>query len=110
MKIDGAVGACIGDYKSGLALGATGGNAQFNIEVAAAGNAEVIGSKIKVMSQLGLKDRIEDILISLGAQYHIIRPVAGNGSLFVYVALNRTSANLALARFKIQELESQIQV
>ena len=110
MKIEGAIGACVVDYKSGLSLGAIGGGTQLNIEIAGAGNAEVVRSKMKVMQQLGLKDRIEDMLISLGAQYHVIRPLTNHASLFMYVALNRQNANLALARFKIAELEQNMTV
>ncbi len=110
MKIEGAVGACVVDYKSGLALGSAGGGQSLNIEVAAAGNSEVVRSKMKVMSQLGLKDKIEDILISLSSQYHVIRPLANHANLFIYVALNRSNANLALARYKIQELETALTV
>ncbi len=110
MKIEGAIGACVVDFKSGLALGSVGGGQALNIEVAAAGNSEVVRAKMKVMGQLGLKDKIEDILISLGSQYHIIRPLTNHANLFVYVALNRANANLALARYKIQELEAGLAV
>lgn len=110
MKIDGAIGACIVDFKSGLSLGSSGGGAMLNVEVAGAGNTEVVRSKMKVMQQLGLKDRIEDILITLGGQYHVIRPLSSNPSLFIYVAVNRNQANLALTRFKIQEVEGKLVV
>lgn len=110
MRIEGAIGACVVDFKSGLALGAIGGGANLNIEVAAAGNSEVVRSKMKVMGQLGLKEKIEDILITLNTQYHIIRPLTNHANLFIYVALSRAQANLALARYKIQELEAGLTV
>lgn len=110
MKIEGALGACVVDFKSGLALGAVGGGPQLNIEVAAAGNSEVMRAKMKVMGQLGLKDRIEDMLITLNSQYHIIRPLTNHPNLFIYMALSRANANLALARYKIQELETAMTV
>ncbi|PZR06983.1 MAG: hypothetical protein DI536_29385 [Archangium gephyra] len=110
MKIEGALGACVVDYKSGLALGSIGGGQALNIEVAAAGNSEVIRSKMKVMSQLGINEKIEDMLISLSGQYHIVRPLSNHGNLFIYMALNRATSNLALARFKIQEVEGALKV
>lgn len=65
---------------------------------------------MKAMSVLGIKDRIEDILITLGEQYHVIRPLAAREGLFFYVALNRANANLAMARFRLAEIEKGLQL
>ncbi|RYZ40214.1 MAG: hypothetical protein EOO71_17055 [Myxococcaceae bacterium] len=109
LKIDGAFAVCLADAKSGMTLGSVG-SAGFNVEAAAAGNTEVVRAKMKTMQMLGIKDRIEDILITLGEQYHIIRPLSTRDGLFLYIALHRASANLALARFRLAELEKTIQV
>ena len=74
MDIDGALGVALVDYNSGLALGIDGGGQDLDLEVAAAGNAEVVKANLKAMSELGLDDRIEDIAITLGTQVHLIRP------------------------------------
>lgn len=108
MAIEGAKAVALVDSNSGMALGVAGGG--MNLEVAAAGNTEVIKSKQKVMESLGLKDKIEDILISLGSQYHLIRPLTSHANLFFYVVLNRASANLAMARFKLSDVESRVEV
>jgi DNA-binding response OmpR family regulator len=108
MQIDGALAGALVDAKSGMALGTIGGGV--NLEVAAAGNSEVLRSKLKVMANLGLKDRIEDILISLGGQYHLMRPLTREASLFYYLVLNRSQANLAMARHKLTEVEAQTEV
>ncbi|NVJ07234.1 hypothetical protein HUW63_18550 [Myxococcus sp. AM001] len=110
LKIEGAFAACLADSKSGMCLGSVGGTPAFNIETAAAANTEVVRAKMKAMSMLGIKDRIEDILITLGEQYHLIRPLAGKEGLFLYVALHRASANLAMARYKLSEVEKTLQV
>ena len=107
MMIDGAVGVCLCDYKSAMCLGTAGGNG-LNLEVAAAGNTEVIKAKMKTMAALGLRDRIEDILITLGTQYHLIRMVSGNSTLFIYLALNKTNANLAMARHQLGQVEQKL--
>ncbi|NED84372.1 hypothetical protein G3I76_30295, partial [Streptomyces sp. SID11233] len=72
-SIDGAVGVALVDYTSGMALGTMGGGKDFNLEVAAAGNTDVVRAKLRTMEHLGLQDSIEDILITLGTQYHMIR-------------------------------------
>jgi hypothetical protein len=108
MTIDGAMGVALADYKSGMLLGSAGGGV--NLEVAAAGNSEVLRSKLKVMGNLGLKDRIEDVLITLGNQYHLIRPLSKASNLFVYLVLNKQQANLAMGRHKLAELEGKLEV
>lgn len=108
MAVEGAMAVALVDSNSGMALGATGSGV--NLEVAAAGNSEVVKSKQKVMGSLGLKDKIEDILISLGQQYHLIRPLVSHPNLFFYLVLNRTGSNLAMARFKLSDVESRVEV
>jgi len=108
LKIEGAFAACLVDAKSGMTLGSIGGSPSFNVEAAAAGNTEVVRAKMKTMNALGIKDRIEDILITLGDQYHIIRPMASKEGLFLYIALHRASANLAMARFKLADIEKAL--
>lgn len=107
--VDGFVGACVVDSNSGMMLGSLGGGAM-NLEVAAAGNTEVVRAKRKTMQSLGLKDQIEDMLITLGRQYHLIRPVASKDGLFVYLVLDKAKANLALGRHKLAEMESALTV
>ena len=110
MSIDGALGAALVDYTSGMCLGMAGGSNMLNMEVAAAGNTAVVRSKMKVMKDLGLKDAIEDILISLGRQYHIIRPLRKAPNLFLYLATDRERSNLALARHKLNDIEDNLVV
>ena len=112
MEIDGALGVSLVDYESGMALGSLGGGKYLNLEVASAGNTEVIRAKMRTLESLGLKDTIDDILITLGRQYHLIRLVSGDThtGLFVYLALDKAKANLALARHHLKRIESEITV
>ena len=108
MTIDGAQAVALVDYESGMLLGEAGSG--IDMEVAAAGNTEVIRAKMKTAAALKLNDTIEDILISLGKAYHIMRPVASKPGLFFYVVLDRNKSNLALARRKVLEVESQLSI
>lgn len=112
MEIEGALGVALVDYESGMALGSLGGGRYLNLEVAAAGNTEVIRAKMRTMASLELNDEIDDILITLGRQYHIIRLMSSNrtASLFMYLALDRNKANLAMARHQLRSIESQLTI
>jgi hypothetical protein len=106
LQSDGAMCTAIVDANSGMVLGQSGTG--LDLELAAAGNTEVVRAKLKTMKSLGLSDKIEDILITLGTQYHIIRPVASKEGLFVYLVLDKAKSNLALARRNCQEVESTL--
>jgi hypothetical protein len=109
MQIDGIIGASVVDSNSGMMLASSGGGT-LNLELAAAGNTEVVRAKRKTMRALGLQDNIEDILISLARQYHLIRPLASNDALFIYIALDRSKANLAMARHTLSQAEKDLVV
>src|SRR5262245_13055722 len=109
MDIDGCTGCCIVDSNSGMMLGASGGGLM-NLEVAAAGNTEVVRAKRKTMKSLGLSDSIEDILITLGKQYHLIRPLSANDGLFIYLVLERSKSNLAMARHQLTTIEKELSI
>ncbi|HEY1098336.1 MAG TPA: roadblock/LC7 domain-containing protein [Myxococcota bacterium] len=108
-EIDGFVGACIVDSSSGMMLASAGGGS-INLEVAAAGNTEVVRAKRKTMKSLGLNDSIEDILITLSKQYHLIRPLQSNDALFIYLALDKGKANLAMARHALASVEKDLTI
>jgi predicted regulator of Ras-like GTPase activity (Roadblock/LC7/MglB family) len=105
MEIDGVMACAVVDATSGMLLGQAGSGVDLN--VAAAGNSEVVRAKLKTMKSLNLQDNIEDILITLGKAYHIIRT---HGNLFIYVVLNKAKANLAMARHKITEAETSLSI
>ncbi|CAO1648888.1 hypothetical protein I6E68_00890 [Salinibacterium sp. NSLL150] len=106
LETDGAMAAAVVDSGSGMLLGSAGSG--IDLDAAAAGNTEVVRAKLKTMKALGLKDSIDDILITLSSQYHIIRPLASNPEVFIYFVLDKAKSNLALARINVKTADSSL--
>ncbi|MEU8777016.1 hypothetical protein [Streptomyces sp. NPDC048606] len=111
-SIEGALGVALVDYASGMALGTLGGGKDLDLMVAAAGNTDVIRAKVRTMEMLGLQDEIEDLLITLSSQYHLIRlqRSRSGGGLFLYLVLDKGRSNLAMARHQLGRIEAQLEV
>jgi hypothetical protein len=113
MNIEGALGVALVDWESGMPLGTLGGGKYLDLDLAGAGNTEVVRAKMRTMQSLQLNDVIEDILITLGKQYHVIRLMtnaSGAQNMFLYLALDRSKANLALARHQLKRIENDLVV
>lgn len=106
-EITGFIGGCLVDSETGMMLAAVGGG-KFDLEAASAANTEVVVAKNRAIKMLGLEDGIEDILITLGKQFHLIRPLEQTPSIFLYVALDRKSANLGLSRVQVKKVEQTL--
>ena len=79
------------------------------IEVLARGGAEMIRENRKLIKSLGLNESVEDILITVQSQYHIIRPITVADQYILYLVLEKDLSNLAMARYQLRIFENQIQ-
>lgn len=92
------VAVAIVDAQSGMTLASHTNNPNLNPETAAAYNTEVVKQKQKAMSALKLAgETIDDILITLTNQLHLINLLDG-GKKFIYLVVNQRDTNLAIAR------------
>ena len=108
LSVDGAKAAALVDSSTGMLLGSAGSG--IDLEVAAAGNTEVVRAKLRTVKSLGLDDAIEDILITLSSQYHVIRPLTKTPEVFIYLVLDSKKSNLALARIKVKEVDGKLEL
>ncbi len=98
------------DSESGMVLATAGKTAALDLEIAAAGNSEILKAIKRTLGDLRINDTIEDVLVTLGHAYHILRPVHHIPGIFFYVVIERSTGNLALARRKLQYLEQDLEV
>lgn len=110
MEIEGALGVALVDSSSGMALGTAGSPMDIDLDIAAAGNSNVVQAKLRTMADLGLQQSIEDMLITMDKQYHILRPLTRQPGIFLYLILDRARANLAMARFRLAGIEKDLVV
>lgn len=106
LQVDGAMCAAVVDSESGMMLGSAGTGV--DLEIATAVNTDVVRAKIKTMRALGLKDVIEDILITMGKHYHIIQPASRKEDVFIYLVLDKQRSNLAMARRKVLNADKEM--
>jgi hypothetical protein len=95
-EIPGYMAASLVDLESGMTLGLKSLRPEFDLAAASAYNSEMVKQKMKIMRALNLKTTLEDMLITLGDQIHVIRMV--NPTTFIYLAVDRSLSNLAIVR------------
>jgi len=95
------IAASFVDLESGMTLAAKSNRAEFDLSVASAYNSEMVKQKLKIMKALNLKTHLEDMLLTLGDQIHLIRLVTPG--TFMYLAADRTGTNLAIVRTAVMK-------
>ena len=98
-NVPGFIAVSVTEVRSGVSYGSESVDPSFDPNLASAYNLEVVKAKQNALQILGLasKEKIEDILITLTNQIHII-DIAASGGYFIYLAVDSTKANLGLTR------------
>ncbi len=94
--IPGFIAASLVDVDSGMTLAVKSTRNDFDLAVASAYNSELVKQKLKIMKALNLKTNLEDMILTLGDQIHMIKLISPTA--FVYLAADRSVANLAIVR------------
>ena len=71
--IPGYMAASLGDRESGMTLGLNSVRPDFDLAAASAYNSEMVKQKLKIMKALNLRTNLEDMLLTLGDQIHLIK-------------------------------------
>jgi hypothetical protein len=99
--IPGFIAAALVDIDSGMTLGMKSVRSDFDLTAASAYNSEMVKQKQKIMRALNLNTTLEDMLITLGDQIHLIKLVTP--ATFIYLAADRASANIAIVRMAVNK-------
>ena len=98
------------EVESGLSEGQLLVDSSFDLEAASAYNAEVLKAKIKAKNAMGMtKETVEMIIIELSSQIHIIQPTP-NEKYLVYMAADRSTTNVGMARKVMKDVAKELQV
>ena len=100
-EIPGFIAASLVDLESGMTLGSKSVRGDFDLAAASAYNSEMVKQKQKIMRALSLKTHLEDMLITLGDQIHLIKLVSP--TTFIYLAADRANTNLAIVRVAVNK-------
>lgn len=85
------------ETETGMPLASHTNISDFDIETAAAYNTEVVKAKLKAISALKIDQKVQDILLTLTDQLHLLK-LSPTGDKFIYLAVNSRDTNLAQAR------------
>ncbi|MBF6697456.1 roadblock/LC7 domain-containing protein, partial [Acinetobacter baumannii] len=89
---------------SGLVLVAKS-NGTINLPAVAAFGIRIVGAMLQHLKALGLNERVEEVLVTLGQQIHLIRPLARAPGVLFYVCLSKSATRLGMARAQVRRIE-----
>ena len=106
-NVTGIIAISITEVETGISYLTHSTDPNFDVEIAAPFNLEVLKSKIKATKALGIKENINDILISFDSQIHII-DLAEDASYFIYLAVDAKQNNLGMTRSVLKKYKKDI--
>lgn len=100
-ETNGFIAASLVDLDSGMTLAVKASRTDFDLTAASAYNSELVKQKLKIMRTLGLSGTIEDMLITLSDQIHLVKLVSPG--TFLYLAVDKKQSNLAIVRTAVNK-------
>jgi predicted regulator of Ras-like GTPase activity (Roadblock/LC7/MglB family) len=109
LSIDGLLGCAVVDANTGLVLARESREDQpADLDLSAAASAQVLRAHRLAARNMGLSDQIDEVMVSAGPRQQVLRTVSRHPDLFLLALLDRQRANLALARYKLMEVEKSL--
>ncbi|KAF2332716.1 hypothetical protein [Flavobacterium nitrogenifigens] len=107
-NVNGFIAVAVTEIESGLSFGNLTVDPNFDPELAAAYNLEVVKAKLSAVKALNLNQDIEDILITLSNQIHII-DISPNKKFMIYLAADASKANLGMTRAILRKHKADVE-
>jgi len=109
LSIDGLLGCAVVDGTTGLVLARESREDQpADLDLSAAASAQVLRAHRLAAGNMGLSEQIDEVMVSAGPRQHVLRTVTRHPDLFLLALLDKQRANLALARYKLMEVEKSL--
>lgn len=102
MAIDGTVAAAHVDWVTGECIWSCGDGA-VDMSKTIDGSVNIVRIKASA-DEVAINGTLEDVLITLGGQYHILHRCGREAPCFIYLVVDRETGNLALARRKLARI------
>lgn len=109
MELDGVISASIVDIFTGIPIIQIS-NKPEEFELYCAYMVEVVKSHKNFLSKLNIQDKIEDIIINLNNNYHIVTFILKQDNLFIYVVLDKENSNLGMTRLVLMKIEEELEL
>ncbi len=106
-NLPGYIAVTVTEVSSGVCYVSNSVKQDFDPEIASAFNLEVVKAKYSAIKALGLEATIQDIIITLDSQIHII-DVSENAEYFIYLAVDSAKANLGMTRALLKKYKKDI--
>jgi len=109
LQIDGLLGCAIVDGTTGLVLAREiRDDHPADLDLSAAASAQVLRAHRLAARNMGLSEQIDEVMTSAGTRQSVLRLVSRHPDLFLMALLDRNRANLALARYKLMEIDQSL--
>ena len=109
LALEGLLGCAIVDASTGLVIARElAHDLPFDFDLAAAASAQLFRAHRNAARDTGLGDPIDEIIATGGGRQLLMRNVSGHPGLFLVAVLDRQRSNLALARFRLADVDRSL--
>jgi CheY-like chemotaxis protein len=106
--VEGSLATLLVETATGNLVAAAIGAKGVDLEVAARATSELARQKPRVEQTIGLKDAVEEVLLTTARRYYLLRPVSSQGRMFLLLVLDRSKANLVAAQKELAAMERDL--